>query len=190
VRFRGQRSSSGSHPRSPPERCATGSQLTTPLGILGTGPWSAEGLVAVRPSRQLQSRQTSSPMPYKGIRAASDAGLAPLGLRIIRAMQPSAARGETAGWVARRPSRLRRRARLSRESACEVDSTWTRLVAMQPSLWRAPKGVCSSRNSIVRFADGELASRSDQLYLCTAVCTSKVGRCRFWRFARPVAPCS
>ena len=36
--------------------------------------------------------------------AASDVGLAPFGLRIIRAMQPSAARGETAECVALRSS--------------------------------------------------------------------------------------
>jgi hypothetical protein len=34
-------------------------------------------------------------MPYKSSSAASDAALAPFGLRIIRAMQPSVARAET-----------------------------------------------------------------------------------------------
>ncbi len=40
-------------------------------------------------------------MTYKISSAASDVSLAPFGLRIIRAMQPSAARGKTAEWVAK-----------------------------------------------------------------------------------------
>ena len=39
-------------------------------------------------------------MTYESSSAASDVILAPFGLRIIRAMQPSAARGETAESVA------------------------------------------------------------------------------------------
>jgi hypothetical protein len=39
-------------------------------------------------------------MPDKSSSAASDAGLARFGLRIVRAMQPSAARGKTAECVA------------------------------------------------------------------------------------------
>jgi hypothetical protein len=41
-------------------------------------------------------------MTYESSSAASDVSLAPFGLRIIRAMQPSAARGETAECVALR----------------------------------------------------------------------------------------
>jgi hypothetical protein len=41
-------------------------------------------------------------MTYESSSAASDISLAPFGLRIIRAMQPSAARGETAECVALR----------------------------------------------------------------------------------------
>ena len=41
-------------------------------------------------------------MTYESSSAASDVNLAPFGLRIIRAMQPSAARGETAESVAKR----------------------------------------------------------------------------------------
>jgi hypothetical protein len=40
-------------------------------------------------------------MPYESSSAASDVSLAPFGLRIIRAMQPSAARGKTAECVAK-----------------------------------------------------------------------------------------
>jgi hypothetical protein len=50
-------------------------------------------------------------MPYKSSSAASDASLAPFGLRILRAMQPSAARGEAAEYVAEQlyaGNRLRR----------------------------------------------------------------------------------
>ena len=39
-------------------------------------------------------------MTYKSSSAASDVSLAPFGLRIIRAMQPSAARGKTAECTA------------------------------------------------------------------------------------------
>jgi hypothetical protein len=39
-------------------------------------------------------------MPYKSSSAASDASLARFGLRIIRAMEPSAVRGKTADCVA------------------------------------------------------------------------------------------
>ena len=39
-------------------------------------------------------------MTYESSSAASDVSLAPFGLRIIRAMQPSAARGETAECMA------------------------------------------------------------------------------------------
>jgi hypothetical protein len=45
-------------------------------------------------------------MPYESI-AASDVSLAPFGLRGIRAMQPSAARGETAECVENRSRRFR-----------------------------------------------------------------------------------
>jgi hypothetical protein len=41
-------------------------------------------------------------MTYETSSAASDVSLAPFGLRIIRAMQPSAARGETTECVAKR----------------------------------------------------------------------------------------
>jgi hypothetical protein len=40
-------------------------------------------------------------MPYKSSSAASDVSLARFGLRIIRAMQPSAALGKTAECVAK-----------------------------------------------------------------------------------------
>lgn len=40
-------------------------------------------------------------MRYRINRAASDASLARFGLRIVRAMQPPAARGETAECVAK-----------------------------------------------------------------------------------------
>jgi hypothetical protein len=40
-------------------------------------------------------------MTYESSSATSDVSLAPFGLRIIRAMQPSAARGETAECVAK-----------------------------------------------------------------------------------------
>ena len=46
------------------------------------------------------ANQQCSPMTYKSSSAASDVSLAPFGLRIIRAMQPSTARGETAECVA------------------------------------------------------------------------------------------
>ena len=48
---------------------------------------------------------------YKSSSAASDAGVEPFGLRVIRAMQPSAARGETAECAAEQlyaGNRLRR----------------------------------------------------------------------------------
>ena len=41
-------------------------------------------------------------MPYESSSAASDVSLAPVGSRIIRAMQLSAARGKTAECVAKR----------------------------------------------------------------------------------------
>ena len=41
-------------------------------------------------------------MTYERNSAASDVSLAPFGLRIVRAMQPSAVRGETADYVAKR----------------------------------------------------------------------------------------
>jgi hypothetical protein len=41
-------------------------------------------------------------MTYESSSAASDVSLAPFGLRIIAAMQPSAAHGETAECVAKR----------------------------------------------------------------------------------------
>jgi hypothetical protein len=44
-------------------------------------------------------------MTYESSSAASDVSLVPFGLRIIRAMQPSAARDETAECVAKRSSR-------------------------------------------------------------------------------------
>jgi len=44
-------------------------------------------------------------MTYKSSSAASDVSLAPFGWRIIRAMQPSAARGETAECVAKQSRR-------------------------------------------------------------------------------------
>jgi hypothetical protein len=43
-------------------------------------------------------------MPYESSSAASDVSLAAFGLRIIPAMQPSAARGKTAECVAKRAS--------------------------------------------------------------------------------------
>jgi hypothetical protein len=43
----------------------------------------------------LDAWQTSSQTPYKRSSAAPDVSLARFGVRIIRAMQPSAARGET-----------------------------------------------------------------------------------------------
>jgi hypothetical protein len=46
--------------------------------------------------------RTSSPVPIESSSAASDVSLARFGLRIIRAMQPSAARGKTAECVAKR----------------------------------------------------------------------------------------
>jgi hypothetical protein len=42
----------------------------------------------------------SSQTPYRSSSAAPDVSLAPFGLRIIRAMQPSAARGKTDECVA------------------------------------------------------------------------------------------
>ncbi len=45
-------------------------------------------------------------MTYASSKAASDVSLAPFGLRIIRAMQPSAARGETAEYVAKQSPRV------------------------------------------------------------------------------------
>jgi hypothetical protein len=60
---------------------------------------------AAGPGYRVRGR-TSSRMTYKSSSAASDVSLAPFGSRIIRAMQPSAARGETAECVAlqwRRP---------------------------------------------------------------------------------------
>jgi hypothetical protein len=53
-----------------------------------------------RAARQLSAWRTSSPMPYESSSAASDVSLAAFGLRIIPAMQPSAARGKTAECVA------------------------------------------------------------------------------------------
>jgi hypothetical protein len=44
-------------------------------------------------------------MPYKSSSAVSDVSLAPSALRIIREMQPSAARGETAECVANQSRR-------------------------------------------------------------------------------------
>jgi hypothetical protein len=44
-------------------------------------------------------------MTYESSSAASDVSLAPFGLRIIRAIQPSAARGRTAECVAKRSRR-------------------------------------------------------------------------------------
>jgi hypothetical protein len=48
------------------------------------------------------------PAPYNSSSAAHESSLAPFDLRIIRAMQLSAARGETAGCVANHASRVRR----------------------------------------------------------------------------------
>jgi hypothetical protein len=53
-------------------------------------------------SRQLRPWQTSVRTPYKSRSPASDTSLAPVRLRIIRAMPLSAARGETAECVATR----------------------------------------------------------------------------------------
>jgi hypothetical protein len=58
-----------------------------PRGIYATASW-----------------QTSSPMPYKSNSAASDVSLARFDLRIIRAMQPSAAGDKTAECVANQSS--------------------------------------------------------------------------------------
>ncbi len=55
----------------------------------------------IEPGRS-PSGETSSPMPYKSSSAASDINLARFGSRIIRAMQTSAARVETADYVATR----------------------------------------------------------------------------------------
>jgi len=54
-------------------------------GVSGCGP--AVGFPA----------RSSSPMPYGSSSAAGDVGVARTGSRITRAMQPSAARGETSG---------------------------------------------------------------------------------------------
>ena len=61
-------------------------------------------------------------MPCKSSSAASDGDLARFGLRIIRAMQPSAARGETAECVAERSSR-RERLQDERRRPAQLDRT-------------------------------------------------------------------
>ena len=57
-------------------------------------------------------------MPYQSNSAACDVSLARFGLRIIRAMQPSAARGKTAERVA---SRKQARPRVQRSGAAKDD---------------------------------------------------------------------
>ena len=54
------------------------------------------------PAAPLLSARSSSPIPYGSSSAAGDAGLARIGLRIIGAMQSSAARRKTAECVAKR----------------------------------------------------------------------------------------
>ncbi len=60
-----------------------------------------------QPPRALAWR-TSGAMSYESSSAPSEVTLPPFGLRIIRAMQPSAARGETAECVAKRKPAPRR----------------------------------------------------------------------------------
>ena len=61
-------------------------------------------------------------MPCKSSSAESDLSLAPFGLRIIRAMQPSAAPGETTECVALRSSR-RERLQDERRRPAQLDRT-------------------------------------------------------------------
>ena len=51
-------------------------------------------------SRERSATNAVARMTYESSSAASDVSLAPFGLRIIPAMQPSAAHGETAEYVA------------------------------------------------------------------------------------------
>ena len=60
-----------------------------------------EAIVSVGPRWRSLPWRTSSPMPYESISASSDVSLALFGLRIIRAIQPSAARGRIAECVAK-----------------------------------------------------------------------------------------
>ena len=63
----------------------------------------------IQSTRLPQPWRTSNRMTYESSSAASDVILAPFGLPIIRAMQPSAARGETAESVAnQQPDDLRK----------------------------------------------------------------------------------
>ena len=59
-----------------------------------------DALVPLSAARLLSAWQTSSQTPSRSNSAASDVGLARFDLRIVRAMQSSRARGETAECVA------------------------------------------------------------------------------------------
>ena len=74
--------------------------------VVSSAQFRNHGVLMLRGStRLLQPWRTSSRMTYKSSSATSDVSPAPFGLRIIRAMQPSAARGKTAECVAIRSRR-------------------------------------------------------------------------------------
>lgn len=64
----------------------------------------AKGLVGLAAAARSHPARSSSPMPYRSSSAPGDVGLARIGLQIIGAMQPSAARAETVECVALRSS--------------------------------------------------------------------------------------
>jgi len=78
-------------------------------GVSGCGP--AVGFPA----------RSSSPMPYGSSSAAGDVGAARTGSRITRAMQPSAARGETSGPRPLRKLRARAGWRPNPREASSID---------------------------------------------------------------------
>ena len=101
--------------------------------------------------------RSSSPMPYGSSSAAGDLGVARTGSRITRAMQPSAARGETSGP---RPTRERglaefeqaparslvRLCRRRREWRCSNGSSRT-LKAAARSIVRVSREHCGARSA-------------------------------------------
>ena len=79
-------------------------------------------------------------MPYKSSSAASDLSLDRFGLRIIRAMQPSDARGKTAECVANHASRVRPADACFRDC---VRAAWQRLTVA--SMLRPRRAMCARR---------------------------------------------
>ena len=132
-------------------------------------------VTSTQPTRLPQPWRTSSAMPYESSSAASEVALAWFGLRILRSMQPSAARGETAECVALRklaaapsecwivanalvrPGHLRATAFLAKRSSARGardDSSWGDCGAA----WR-------SMTTALRIAAGGCCGRSRLLSL-------------------------